>query len=98
MFFFPMVIRGLRLAGIAKLKYDRKNKWIRVIKTDAIRSLPINNSDNNSSSFALSSPREIQQVWTKGKKRGTKLVALEHISSRMHSFIFFFSRKKEVFI
>ena len=42
MFFFPMVIRGLRLAGIAKLKYDRKNKWIRVIKSDAIRSLPIN--------------------------------------------------------
>ena len=51
MFFFPMVIRGLRLAGIVKLKYDRKNKWIRVIKSDAIRSLPINNSDNNSSIF-----------------------------------------------
>jgi len=62
-----MVIRGLRLAGFAKLKYDRKNKWIRVIKSDAIRSLPI----YNSSSFTLSSPREIQQVLTKGEeKRG----------------------------
>ena len=34
----------LNLAGITKLKYDRKNEWIRVVisKSDTIRILPIN--------------------------------------------------------